>query len=77
MATVPINQNILANGLAFSASTCQLLHPNKQYTMHVKHCPTVPDNMRYWQVFGDEKQIENFLQSKGEFEDSSLDLDFE
>lgn len=47
LTVIPRNQNVLANGLSFSASTCQMPHPNKQYTMEVKHCPIVPDNMRH------------------------------
>lgn len=31
--------------------------------------------MRYWQVFGNDKQIESFLQSKYEFENSNIDLE--
>ena len=48
---VPRNQNILANGLAFAASTCLKPYERKQYTIQVKYRPVVPDNMKYWQVF--------------------------
>ena len=37
----------------------------------------MPDNMRYWQFFGSDKQIEIFLQSKDEFEDNNVDMDCE
>jgi len=30
--------------------------------------------MKDWQVFGNDKQFEKFLQSKYEFEDNSIDL---
>lgn len=33
--------------------------------------------MKYWQVFGSDKQIESFLQSKDEFQDDSIDLEYE
>jgi len=55
LAIIPRLQNSLANGVAFSASTCKLPHPNKQYIVEVKHHLAVPDNMRYWQVFGNGK----------------------
>lgn len=77
LAIIPRLQNAMANGLAFLASTYKLPHPNKQYTVEVKHHLTVPDNMRYWKVFGNEKQIERYLQSKYEFEDCSIDLESE
>ena len=77
LEVIPRNQNALANGLAFSTSTCQLPHSNKQYTIEVKHRPFMPDNMRYWQVFFRDRKIESFLQSKDEFEDSNIELYFE
>ena len=47
LAVIPKNQNVLENGLAFLASTCKLPHPNKQYTIEVKHRPFMPYNMWY------------------------------
>jgi hypothetical protein len=35
----------------------------------------VPDNIRYWQVFGNDEQIEDFLQSKNDFECTNIDVD--
>lgn len=67
----------MANGLDFSSNTYKLPHPNKQYTVEVKHRPVVPDNMRYWQVFGNDKQIEIFLKSKDEFKGYNIDLENE
>lgn len=55
LAIIPKLQNALANGLNFSSSTCKLPHPNKQYTVEVKHRPAVPHNMRNWQAFGNDK----------------------
>ena len=49
-------------------------YPNRQYTLEVKHWPTILDNMKDWQMFGNDKQFEKFLQSKYEFEDNSIDL---
>lgn len=74
LSIIPSNQNILANGLAFLDSTCQMPHPNKQYTMEVKHRPVVLDNMRHWQVFGRGKQIDFY---KEEYENNSIDSDCE
>jgi len=74
LSAIPRNQNILANSLAFSTSSCKMPYPNQQYTVEMKHRPTVPDNMKYWKVFGNDKQIESFLKSKDEYEDDSIDL---
>jgi hypothetical protein len=52
-------------------------HPSHQYTVEVKNRPVVPDNIRYWQVFGNDEQIEIFLQSKNEFECANIDVDFD
>ena len=41
---VPRNQNIIANGLAFAASTFLRPYKSKQYTVQVKYIPAVPDN---------------------------------
>jgi ribonuclease HI len=52
LQVMPRGQNILADGLATSTTTCKIpFHPNHQYTVEVKCRPIVPDNMRYWQVF--------------------------
>ena len=45
--------------------------------MEVKFRPTVPDNIKYWQVFGNDDQIEDFLQCKNDFECTNIDLENE
>jgi ribonuclease HI len=58
-------QNILADGLATSATTCKIpFRSTRPYTVEVNCRPTVPDNIRYWKVFGNDDQIEDFLQCK-------------
>ena len=46
---------------------------SNKFEIHVKHHPTVPDNQRYWQVFQDDKEIDEFLQNEGKFKDTSID----
>jgi hypothetical protein len=71
-------KNILVDGLATSAATCKIpfrsTHP---YTVEVKCRPTVLDNIRYWQVFGNDDQIDDFLQCKNDFECTNIDLENE
>ena len=74
LSAIPRKQNIIPNNMAFSTSSCKMPYPNQEYVLEVKHQPAVPDNMRYCQVFGNDKQIESFLQSRDEFQDDSIDL---
>jgi hypothetical protein len=75
---MPRGQNILADRLATSSASYKIpfrqTHP---YTVEVKCRPTVPDNIRYWQVFGNDDQIEDFLQCKNNFECTNIDLENE
>jgi hypothetical protein len=75
---MPRGHNILANGLSTSASTCKIpFRPTRPYTVEVKRRLIVPDNIRYWKVFGNDDQIEDFLQCKNNFECTNIDLDNE
>ena len=40
-------------------NTCLRPWDNKKYTIQEKFRPAVPNNKRYWQVFGKEKQIQD------------------
>jgi ribonuclease HI len=76
LQVMPRGQNILADGLATSTTTCKIpFHPTRKYTVEVKCRPTIPDNIRYWQVFGNDDQIEDFLQCKNDFECTNIDLE--
>lgn len=50
-------------------------HPNRKYVVEVRHMLVVLDNVKYWKVFGNDKQIENFLQMKDEFETVNIDIE--
>ena len=56
---------------------CQKPYERKKYIVQVKYRPTVPDNVKYWQVFEGDKQIEDFLQSRNGFEMSNSDSKYE
>ena len=43
----------------------------------MKHLPTIPDNQRCWQVFQDDDEINEFLQNKGKFKDTSIDVEYD
>lgn len=65
---VPRSQNIVANGLACITSSYQKSPSDKKIIIQTKYRPAVPDNEKYWQVFEGDKQIEDFLISRNEFE---------
>ena len=46
---------------------------DQQIIIQTKFRPAVPDNEKYWQVFEGDKQIEDFLVGRNEFEFSNLD----
>ena len=62
LSMIPRSRNFMADSLATTANNFKIhIHPTKNFEIHVKHHPVVPDNLRYWQVFWDDKQINNFL----------------
>jgi hypothetical protein len=78
LQVIPRGHNILADGLATSVATCKIPFSSTcPYTVEVKYRPTVLDNIRYWQVFGKDDQIEDFLQCKNDFECTNIDLENE
>ena len=77
LSFVPRKRNIAAHNLAFAARTCLMPYETKQCTTQIKFRPVVPDNEKYWQVFDGDKQIEDFMQFRNEFELHSSDSDYE
>jgi hypothetical protein len=47
------------------------------YQIEVKHKPSIPNNVKYWQVFEDDSHINSFLALKDEFESLAIDEDKE
>ena len=75
LQVMPRGQNMLADGLAMPAATCKILFcPTRKYTVEVKSRPTVPNSIRYWQLYGNDDQIEDSLQCKNDFECTNIDL---
>jgi hypothetical protein len=60
--------NQIVYTLATSASIFKIpTFPNKNYETKVKHRPTIPDNIKYWQLFEDDKHVERFFQMSDKF----------
>ena len=76
LTCVPRIQNSIANALAKAMSNLKIpVNSSNIFEIHVKHRPTILDNQRYWQVFQDDEEIDDFLQNKGKFKDTSIDVE--
>lgn len=76
LATIPRKHNMQAHSLAMFANTCKLpFQPNDQYNVEIRHRPTIPDNLKNWQVFDSDKQINHFLTLNEEFSNINIDVD--
>lgn len=66
--------NLHAHSLETFTSTCKLpFEPNHNFTAEIKHRLVVPNNIKNWQIFDSDTQINNFLTLKEEF--SSMNID--
>lgn len=67
---------MIADTFAVAVSTFKIpLHPNTKYTIEVKHRPTIPNNVKYWQIFEDDDHIESFLTLSDGYENMAIDED--
>jgi hypothetical protein len=56
ISVVPKEKNQITDVLATSTLVFKIpIFPRKRYEIEVKKRPTVPDNVKHWQVFDDEK----------------------
>lgn len=74
LTCVPRVQYSIVDSLAKVASSLKIpMNSSNKFEIHVKHRPTVPDNQRYWKVFQDDEEIDDFLHNKGKFKETSID----
>ncbi len=75
-SVIPGVRNTVPDSLAVAASVSKILGFLKtKDEFEVTNRPSVPDNIKNWQVFEDDKQIENSLQLEGEFQNLGIDED--
>ena len=48
-------------------------NPLLRYEVEVRYRPSIPDNIKHWQVFEDEEQMKRFLETLGEFSNMEID----
>ena len=71
---IPRSQNVIADTFVVAASTFRIpIYPNTKYTIEVKHRPTIPNNVKYWQVFENDDHIESFLTLSDDYENMEID----
>ena len=74
LTCAPRVQNVIADSLSTTTSSLKIsMNSNNKFEIHVKHRTAVPDNQRYWQVFQDDKYIEEFLRNEGKYQYTSID----
>jgi len=74
LSVIPKGKKKIADALVTSASVFEIMiFPNRKYKTEVKHKPTIPYNIKYWQVFEDDKQVEIFLQMSDKFANVNID----
>ena len=67
-------ENEMANSLAIAASNFKVpLDVKATYDVQIKNKPSIPDNIKYWQVFEDDKEIQKFLESVEDFSNIQID----
>jgi hypothetical protein len=71
---IPRTENLHADALAKAASTFYPPTTFKlKYHIEIRYKPSIPDNIRNWQVFEDDEQIKKFLAVVGEFSETHAD----
>jgi hypothetical protein len=71
---IPRGNNQIVDALDTSASVFKIpTFPNRKYEIEVKHRMTVPDNIKHWQVFENEKQVERFLLISDDLSNMNID----
>jgi hypothetical protein len=72
------NLNQQADSLALAASNFKTpMFPNLKFEVEVRNRPSIPDNIKHWQVFKDDEEIQRFLKTIEEFSNISIDQDDE
>jgi ribonuclease HI len=75
---IPREENQKEDSLALAASTFRPpIGPNIKYQVEVRHRTTIPDNIKHWQVFSDDLELQRFMQTIEEFSSISIDQEGE
>jgi ribonuclease HI len=73
---IPREESTMVDYLAVSASHFQVpLPPKLKYDVEVKYRPSIPNNVKNWNVFEDDLETKRFLESVDEFSALNIDQD--
>jgi hypothetical protein len=62
LSLIPRGHNLSFDTLGTSASVLKIpIFLNRKYEIEVKHRLVVPGNIKYWNIFEDDKQVVRFL----------------
>jgi hypothetical protein len=71
---IPRQENKQVDSLVVAASTFRPPEvSNLKYEIEMKYKPSIPDNVKHWQVFEDDQQIKKFLEMIDEFSTTHID----
>jgi len=73
---IPREENTSVNSLAVSVSLFRIPLPPKIHgEVEIRYRPSIPDNVKHWEVFEDDLEIKKFLQAVDEFLALHIDQD--
>ena len=73
---IPRDQNIHADAFAVSTSSFKIPdHIDVLYQIQVKYRPSIPNNLKHWQIFEDDEHLKSFLQVIDNFSFLQIDED--
>ena len=68
----------MADSLAIASNTFKVpINIQSTYDVQVKHKPSVPHNIKHWQIFQDDQQIKKFLECVDDFSENIVDQEHE
>lgn len=71
---LPREGNRMGDSLAIVASTFRpTQNPLLKYQVEVRCRPSIPNNIKHWQMFEDDEQVKLFIEVIGEFSNSTID----
>lgn len=65
-----VEDKLVVLGSRFESCT---MSPYCEYDIEILTTPYIPDNIKHWEVFEDDAQVQRFLQNKGEFTNQSME----
>ena len=78
LSVIRRSQNHIVDALAVVASVFKIpIYTNRRHQIEVKHRPSIPNKVKYWQAFQDDSHINKFLTLSNQFENLTIDGDRE